>query len=380
MSYGISPVELKRISQSNRDRKYRAKKKLEHKRLIEELETLQDQHETNKFASLIDEITSNAELEAIRLHDSLTQNQTLRANVDRMNVVCKLLHDWVRSLKPSKRITPKGSWLHSTLLAHPAARVHGYKWFSDRIYHAADSLLSEPPFENSVEDEMQHIMHTELDEDGLRTIGANELRLQRTHFYDFKATAHLFWNYIILNNFVTSSLTTSSWIADSVDSKLVYHCVVNEQTGTTLRRILRMYEEPNRVVITFASIANDECYPWTDSELRTHGYAWAIFERVSDSMTIARFSTVHSAPITPKGAASLEQIGQIYGKSAHGIEHREAYIEHVRAIAEKVYLTGFRQLTDAFAEIVIQAATQPPRGEHDDDDYAVEFDLSRFAD
>ncbi|CAK4654593.1 unnamed protein product [Aphanomyces euteiches] len=313
MSYGISPVELKRISQSNRDRKYRAKKKLEHKRLIEELETLQDQHETIKFASLIDEITSNAELEAIRLHDSLTQNQTLRANVDRMNVVCKLLHDWVRSLKPSKGITPKGSWLHSTLLAHPAARVHGYKWFSDRIYHAADSLLSEPPFANSVEDEMQHIMHTELDEDGLRTIGANELRLQRTHFYDFKATAHLFWNYIILNNFVTSSLTTSSWS-----------------------------------------------------------------ERLDD---IARFSTVHSAPITPKGAASLEQIGQIYGKSAHGIEHREAYIEHVRAIAEKVYLTGFRQLTDAFAEIVIQAATQPPRGEHDDDDDdAVEFDLSRFAD
>ncbi|CAK4200950.1 unnamed protein product [Aphanomyces euteiches] len=352
-------VEQKRLSQSNRDRRYRAKKKQEFQELDAVLRQLQEQHDNLKLVTLVDDIAT-AEIEANQLYKALAENQKLRSDAIRMHAICQALNDWVLSQVPSRELTPKASWMHSTLVANPIARVYGYKWFSDKIYHAAQRYFPQEPFGNTVDDAMRHVLHTDVDEDGLSNVGAMELHLQTTFFTNFKTAADLFWSFVITNNFITSSFTSSSWIEDSVDARLVYHCVLNPHTGTYNRRILRMYEEPNRVIITFASIADDER---------------ATFERVSDKITISRFTTLHTAPVTARGPASLEQIGRLYGRSAHGIEHREAYIEQLRSIAERVYLNGFMHLQKSFTAVVEQAM----QASCEDDDAALDLDIANLA-
>ncbi|KAF0715843.1 Aste57867_3142 [Aphanomyces stellatus] len=328
----LEHLDVRKHLECLRQRKLRANKKAEKQMLQQTCERLDAD-----LARLRLQPAKATTTNPYRLASALLQqrNQTLRTEVERHRRVAHLLAVWVTSQCPiPQSVAPRVSWMESTLMNHPVARCQGLQWLSDRVFHTA--IDAPNPFGSHVEDGVRVQLYTSDDGDDGLSIAGSETHIQHTFFSPSEDVAHVLWAWDRCNAVYASE------IADQVDPRLVYYRG-NSLTGTNLRRISRMYDDndANRIVITIALVAEDERYAMGDDELRIHGFAWTMAERVTDSITLVRHSRYHAAPKTKHGVASLDDMARLY-LGPRTTEHeprttREVTVERIRSAVETIY-------------------------------------------
>ncbi|KAF0695920.1 Aste57867_13295 [Aphanomyces stellatus] len=300
------------------------------------------------------------------------KRKALREQVASQVKLVELLSAWVASQGPAtqSRVSSEcssSSWLHATLPAHPAARHEGFEWLSKRVYHAAirmcqTSLSARSPLHvvKRVDEAHSFNVHTcEMDDDGT-SIAGTESHVQSIFFAHFKLVARAVWKlYGLTSNSVVSSLEVWTgrcgniflfWQQKGLLPPLVFVGTTHfsgkyHDTGVTLRRILRLFEDADRVVIVMTLVAEDDCFPLAPEDIRTRGCGWTIMERVTDSITVVRHSVLSMAPLTTHGVAALDEIGRAYGQGRAGVEHRRAYIERICNVASTKSHAEYQQVT-----------------------------------
>ncbi|KAF0714588.1 Aste57867_3800 [Aphanomyces stellatus] len=345
--------ERRRRSEALRQRRVRVEKKVEQSLLQAEIQHLQEE-----LARMIHpKRGATCDSSFDRATDVLVAfSRSLRAECATQHQLARALVAWVASHTPQPGLAPRPSWMDSTLLDDPLARRHGYQWLSERVYNNAASVFAQPSScDSAVEDAIQFVVHTGKDSDGRLSIAAFESQDQHTFFYNYKDVAHALWSCIEQNSFVEMTIVSGSevrWllVVDTVSDRLVYHCGFNHGTRTNVRRLQCLFESPERIVMAYNFLAHDERFPLAPGELRSPGYGWTIFERVTDSITFVRHATLHYAPLTTTGVASLEAIGRLFGQS--GVDHCEAYIERIRSIAERTAVHGFESVNRKFEALL----------------------------
>ncbi|CAK4653795.1 unnamed protein product, partial [Aphanomyces euteiches] len=65
-----------------------------------------------------------------------------------------------------------------------------------------------------------------------------------------------------------------------------------------------------------------------------------VYEAITPDLTLVHNLAVQYTPITAKGKLiPLEKIGQLFGRSAEGVQYRETYIEQIRNAAEASFVS-----------------------------------------
>ncbi|KAF0696320.1 Aste57867_12917 [Aphanomyces stellatus] len=340
-------VRDKRQWECLRKRKYRAAKRSEARRLEAELKVLEDElwQLQRGGAATISAKTMQQK------HRSI--NTTLRVEVAMASKLGRRLASWVATQLPPQEIPFRASWRHSTLMADPAARRHGYEWLCQRVYHTAIQFIPSHPFGNQVQDTMALKMHTgvvEAQDDvdgGDLSVVALETHVQYTVFSNFHTVAKAIWNDMVQDNG-----NFSFEVLDAVGDKSMYFTHINRRLGTTMRSLVQMFPQTSRIVIANVNLEDDECFPKQDGEILTHGFSWTILERVTSTITLVRISHMQFTPTTTHGVIPLVEIGRLFGRSAHGIEHREAYIEQIRTAATHTFVQIQQFLASELAKLV----------------------------
>ncbi|KAF0716898.1 Aste57867_2601 [Aphanomyces stellatus] len=338
MHIGPSGIAMmtRRQAETLRQQKYRAAKRAEFKLLEAELRYLEDylaRLRVDPHATRVVTVTRQNPY-ALALQVLKQHNKSLHEQVERRAKLAQLLSMWVASQRPQPCVRSQATWIQTTLLADPDARRHGHEWLSARVYHTALAAISSHPFGGEIDDYFRVQVHTTIDDDDDHAnIAATEIHLQTTCFAPYQEIAKALWTLFHGIYFDTTAMASCAAI-EQVHDHLVYHQSQNRGFGARVNRVMGQFEDPNRIVLTSSLVADDERFPVPQDELRAHGFGWISLERVTDSITLTRFSMLQFAPFNARGTASLEDIGRIYGKSAHGIEHRDSYIQHVRAAIE----------------------------------------------
>ncbi|KAF0692823.1 Aste57867_16135 [Aphanomyces stellatus] len=337
----MSSSEGHRRAESLRLRKYRAQKKVELNELEKELWYLQ-----GKLAQL------QAARRGHTPHTATpTEHKALHDAVEKQTRLIRILSVWVASQTPEPSLVAPTA--HATLLDDPSARLQGYYWLSNRVYHTATTAFPSHPFGSRVDDSFQFQMHVaDADGDGPIVTGM-ETHVQHTFFTSLDCVKTLLWS-CEEHNRVQTYVVSSSESVDHVSHHLVYYGGVYQSTNTRVRRLVCLFEDTDRVVFTYVLVAHDERFPMAEGEVRTHGFSWTIAESVTDHITLVRHSTMHFAPVTRHGVASLQDIGRLYGQSADGARYRQAYVERIRSVAEIRNRDQYRALTSSLSHLLDQ--------------------------
>ncbi|KAF0687800.1 Aste57867_20503 [Aphanomyces stellatus] len=235
-----------------------------------------------------------------------------RAMIHRNHKWLQTLQQWVAaSVVPMPLSRGSVPWLHSTLLADPRAREVGYRWITDRVYHTATPA--------STNGNMADHMHMELvtsDTGSSLYIVGVERMYQTTFFGHFQDVANCIWDASIQHvHSDTSCVTTITPFSD--DHTILYSRLHDTRLGTSMCVLTRRYDEPNRVVLATALLANDECFPLQPAELRPHGVAWTLVQRITDNVTLFRSESTQFAPRTTDGPMTLERNAAMCDVAVH---------------------------------------------------------------
>ncbi|KAH9104897.1 hypothetical protein AeMF1_019162 [Aphanomyces euteiches] len=336
-------VEARRLAETLRKRKYRA---VQHNELVQL--KAQAWRLEGYLARLKREETRQVE-------HAKDENASLQTQVNQCRDLIKLLLQWVRiNEQPQKDLSHRSTWYESTLLAHPITRRQGIQWLSERVYHQArhavplspgttdiaSILPLWQPYRGRVEIVFSFKAHLsdEIDDQGV-TIAALETRFRHTLPTDFRSAATKHWERIDAAN-----STVSTRVFDRACRRPLFVLPhTNHRIGTHILSIDAIFHEDNRVLVVHWYVANDELFPLEDGILRPHGIAWTIYEAMASSMTLVHNFTLQYTPITADGRViPLERIGQLFGQSPAGIEHRDAYIERIVSAAEASYIDSQR--------------------------------------
>ncbi|KAF0697108.1 Aste57867_12185 [Aphanomyces stellatus] len=293
-------VDPKKRIEAERMRKVRAEKKVQMK-LLEVLKLKADDLHPVALA-----------VRMLRKH-----NQELRQSVERQALIARLLASWVHSHSgihgvlsqgplvdvASRRSSPGSLCPYAvTLLGHPVARKQGFQWLTEKLYHNAIVAFPQHPLGHRADDDLEvHLRSTTDDVDDTSILGI-EMHVKHTFFGHYQTLGNLMWTFGQHHSPCKRIWCRRTWtMFNTVHSTGVY-----EGTGTNVRRIVREFEDSDRIVLTHALIAQDELFPFAPSELRTHGYVWTVLEKVIDSIT------PFDVPFCPSGVASLDDIGRLF--------------------------------------------------------------------
>ncbi|KAF0695917.1 Aste57867_13292 [Aphanomyces stellatus] len=279
-------------------------------------------------------------------------NQSLREKVKTHAKLAQVLAAWVTSHHPPLGVSRRSTWVESTLLDDPTARHQGFQWLSQRVYYMALASSARPAERLERSEAYSFRLHTYVNDDGETNIAAMDLQLQTIYFTNATRIGRGLWHRLSQNQLAIDSVLPTTTVVETVQDKTVYHCGVYEGNDVRSCRIMTRFEDTDeRVVITFCLVKDDERRALEEGEFRTHGLGWAVFERVTDGITKLRFSVVHYAPRTRRGRASLAEIGQLYGLSNKGIEHRDAYIERLRRVIGETFIQGIQHGADQLRQL-----------------------------
>ncbi|KAF0716899.1 Aste57867_2602 [Aphanomyces stellatus] len=280
--------------------------------------------------------------------DASPRHPCLHTQVMRQSKLIQLLQTWVAMQHPPEGLHERPSWLHSTLLADPVARRQGFQWLSDKVFHGATGA---PPrrvdfaTRLAAGDTIGFVLHTTgehswNDPDDDDDVMAMELHVHSIVFAPLAAVAATIWRLLHETSVATTLLTTCKMV-EQVHDHLVYHHGVNPRNGMSVRRIMCRYQDTaDRTVFTCVKLTHDDCFPLVDDDIRSHGFAWTVIERVTDSITVVRQSYLHFVPVTTAGALSLADLGAMFQVPPPcETDSRAAYMERLRTAAEIVFTT-----------------------------------------
>ncbi|KAH9097966.1 hypothetical protein LEN26_016849 [Aphanomyces euteiches] len=327
--------EAKRLTETMRKREYRAGKRDEF------------------FELLVESRPSHCkECEPPGLRDKVNKSQYLSI------VLC---HWAYINETPQKDLAHQPTY--TTLLTHPITRKQGLQWLSERIYHEACLVLPETTlYRGKVENTISqntYVSH-DIDEDG-PTIAAMETIYQHTICTNFEIVARYYWEN------ATGDAAPVPWtLIDKVDNgRFMYLHHTNARVGTNALAIAGLFIEANRAVITNCFVAKDELLPLGEGLQRPHGFSWTVYQAVTPDITLIYSRSFQYAPLSSNGRQiPLEKIGQLFGLSPHGVQHRETYIEQMRSAAEAIFVESTRMVirhVTALLEAPSTSVEYPPK-------------------
>ncbi|KAH9153053.1 hypothetical protein AeRB84_004630 [Aphanomyces euteiches] len=328
-----TPDEARRLAETVRKREYRAAKHSELVRL---------EAQARRLGAYLAQL--KREIGTRKLACAKGENMNLRTQVNQFNYLMQIFSQW--------DLSHRSPWFESTLLAHPIARRQGLKWLSERVYHQARRAVPlnedvmgiscilplSQPYRGQIEMVFSFNPHVsdEIDDEGA-TIAAIETHHQHTLPTDFRSAAAVQWEKIVGTN---STITMK--LIERVDDRFVYYHHINHRVGTHTLSIAGIFHEDNRAVLTKCFVVKDELFPHEDGVLRTHGFAWAIYEAVSLGITRVHNFSLQYTPIMANGRViPLARMGQLFGQSQAGVQHRDAYIERIRSAAEASFIDSY---------------------------------------
>ncbi|KAG9398598.1 hypothetical protein AC1031_014380 [Aphanomyces cochlioides] len=334
-----TPEEARRIAETQRKRKYRT---AQHSELV------QLEAQVRRLRAYMSQL--KREIGGRQLARLKDENVSLRTQVSQYYYLMQIFSQWVHMNEhPQKDLSHRPTWFESTLLAHPITRRQGIQWLSERVYHQArhtfplsrdvmgkEYLLPlKHPYQGQVEVTFSFIAHLsdEIDDEGV-TIDALETRCRHTIPTDFRSAAATHWDQVVHTN-----STVTMKLIERVDDRFAYCHHINHRIGTNILSIAALFQEDNRVVVTYCYVANDELFPLEDDVMRPHGFSWTIYEAMSSGMTLVHNFALQYTPIMVNGRViPLERIGQLFSQSPTGVRHRDAYIERIRSVAEASFI------------------------------------------
>ncbi|KAF0692468.1 Aste57867_16459 [Aphanomyces stellatus] len=314
-------ADERRQYERQRKRRYRAELRSEQERLEVQVARLQELLQTHlgRPDVVVPRRFQHQSKEKHReLTQSATQNRSLRDQVNRHRDLLRRLHTWVTaSVQPS--LDDNYPHLHSTLLADPAARPYGLRWLTDRVFHAARATHG---FDGSVDDKIR--LDIRLDTDG--EIRGMENHDQHTVLANFRTVADAAWA-LDMEQATQSTRCKSILVQEDV----CYARVLYARLGTSFCTLSRRYDTSDFAVIVYVFVRDDECFPLQEGELRPHGFSWAIFQKITDDVTLSRCATVQYAPVTTDGVISFEKQAAIFGVEPH--PSREVVLARIESTA-----------------------------------------------
>ncbi|KAF0692462.1 Aste57867_16453 [Aphanomyces stellatus] len=301
-----------------RKRRYRAQQRNERDVLQAQVYDLQKQLETQlpPERHVWRVIAKRAAVDKTK---SVQENATLRDQVRRTRETLRVLRQWATmACEPHVPRTIGGHsspWLHTTLVADPVAREQGYRWLTDRVFHSTQEFMASDhrSTDFSVDDVSQVDVRTTLDSGEIEILGL-ESNFQRTFFIDFKRMADVNWAEL-----ATNAIHADNHVQTIVrNESLMYIHTHNRRTHTNVCVLIRRYDLPHRVVIVRTLLRDDECIPLQDLAVRPHGFGWAVFEHVTDGVTLYRSRLVQNPPVRADGRAiTFDETATLFGVEAH---------------------------------------------------------------
>ncbi|KAF0687797.1 Aste57867_20500 [Aphanomyces stellatus] len=288
-----------------RKQRYRTKLQQQHTTLRWQVWQLEDVLEKSRAIQAGGRLWRDVAIDAQRRRSASTvQNSKLRAEVRRYEQVLRTLQKWVvASVQPV--LSDGRNWLHSTLLADPVSRKYGFRWLTDRVFH-----LAARAFSTSVGDGLKLDLRT--DEDTKDILGM-ELFGTNTLFGDFRLAADCLWDGIRAQ--VPTANLTKKVVA--TDGDVVYLREFNLEFGTSFCKLARRYDLPTRAVLALVDLADDECFPLAEHEMRPHGFTCIVLEQVTPDITLTSQLSVHYSPLTCHGTIPFERNVAMFGVQPH---------------------------------------------------------------
>ncbi|KAF0696318.1 Aste57867_12915 [Aphanomyces stellatus] len=301
-SLTISPASRREL-ESFRKKRYRVLKKNERCALAESVRRLEAHVAQLTRLRTCSWREASDKLFRERL-ETYGEHTSLRAQLRRQQELLRLVYGWVAPVATS--LEEKRSWSQYTLLAHPVARRYGYTWLSERVYHAARATaLPMDPLGGSMADATSvHMMS-----DAGRVVGF-EMHSQMTLLANFKVVADVLWPLMLQTGRKTNFQAKD---VEVIDGTTMYQHTESLVLGTSYRVIFRLFVEASRFILTMVYILDDESNPLRANERRVYGYDWAIFERVTDDITLWREARVLYTPMTTEGELALDDHAPIFG-------------------------------------------------------------------
>ncbi|KAF0699711.1 Aste57867_9725 [Aphanomyces stellatus] len=321
-----------------RMRKMRAKEKGEKERLHVQLSHLQDTLRRLQISRHVLQLASPAYKYAATV--LLKYTQALQYQVQDCHQLLQLLYAWVAAQQPHSGLD---AWMQSPLpttsmlLADPVARRHGCEWWSQRIYHTAMKSLPQFPFDATAQDTIRSTLHTCETEHGVH-VSAVESPGQFTVFASLEYVAAAWWRLTL-----EPQRGTHEAVLERMHDRLVVKYEKRHDTSSSRVSIVARVDDDDapRIVLTDCWVAHDECHPLVDDrEFRVHGFGWAVFEKVTDAITLVRASEVHFTPLTAHGLMPLEDMAtRVYDVAPRELrqevaENGRACVRHMRAAVE----------------------------------------------
>ncbi|KAH9089476.1 hypothetical protein LEN26_019136 [Aphanomyces euteiches] len=315
--------EVRWLAETTRKRKYRAKK---HQELVD-LEA-QVRRLTACLAHL------HGEIRAQQLAQAKEEKTRLRMLVSQYSFLMQIFSHLVHvNDHPKKDLSLQSTWMQSTLLAHPISRRQGIQWLSERVFHlACQAAPHSQTLDGHIYETLTLDVHLsdEIDDEGT-SISALESRYKYTMYSDFESVAREYWNAVIESN-----AAISRELIERVDDRFIYYHQRDHLKGANLLTVAGFFKQQDRIVVTYCYLARDELFPPEENILLSPGFSWTVFEATRPDTTLVHNLSLYGTPSTRDGhVIPLERIGRFFGRPSFGIQHREAYIELVRASAER---------------------------------------------
>ncbi|KAG9398606.1 hypothetical protein AC1031_014390 [Aphanomyces cochlioides] len=327
----LSHEEKRRLAETMRKRRYRAGKRNELNQL---------KAEARRLATYLSELKA-PQSKSGQLENLEAENSSLQAKLNHLQNLVQALSYWANvNEAPQKGLSYQPAI--TTLFAHPITRRQGIQWLSERVYHEACRVLPlTHPYRGQIEDAMSLdvFLSEDIDEEGA-TIAGIETKCQYTVCTNFENAAQCSWE----NSIGTSpDSPVSRMLIDKVDDRFMYFHHTNSRIGTNALTIAGLFKEANRVVVTNCFVANDELFPLGNGLQRPHGFSWTVYQSVAPDITLIYNHAFQYTPLSANGRPiPLERIGELFGLSPQGVQHRTTFIEQIRSAAEAAYIHSSR--------------------------------------
>ncbi|KAF0687795.1 Aste57867_20498 [Aphanomyces stellatus] len=354
-----SPVTLsddslhsKRLYERQRKQRYRTGLRSERDHLMAEIWRLQGTYQRRLVAE-VDRRTSSGD----GIFNTNADNCKLKVQVQRGQRLLAMLETWVAASsipQPRSSLLRSASvpWLHSTLLADPTARQYGYRWLTDRVFHAALSANAQHASMGSVEDLARVTVHTDTVSPGVEIV-AIERHVQTTYFSDFDVAAGCAWRAFTENAQADVSRATIM----HQEATCVYKCSYDTRLRTNVCLLSRLYDcSPDRVVLVSVFLNDDECFPLHDDEQRPHGFGWSIFENIGADVTLHHQAIMLYPPRTTHGTLTFDQTAAMFGVDATEPTNRQATLVRIEQNALHYFVSRWKVKHEDMLERLTKAS------------------------
>ncbi|KAH9148875.1 hypothetical protein AeRB84_007913, partial [Aphanomyces euteiches] len=161
-------------------------------------------------------------------------------------------------------------------------------------------------YEEEVEDFLEVKIHLDEDDRG-PCIYAIESHVPFTVDANFENVAKTWWF-----DLVESNPLVEASVLERFEDHIMY--LKHEYSSYKYRRLcvagVFLDRDQDRITITQTAIALDDRFPLVEVESRSNGFQWIVFQRITDRLTVVRWSISNFCPVNADGPISLREYAE----------------------------------------------------------------------